>query len=177
MKLQSKRLTYIRYINSHFDEYKRQAIDYEVMKYISGKACTEDEAKEKWLKIMKANSIDDILGYYSVRRIENNEVIGLAKLVYHGSEKGLPEGKENGTAEVGYSLFPEFWGNGYATEITEFFTEFAKSFPDIKEVIGIIDPDNSASKRILTKCGYILFETDLYKGSLPSECYKIKLKK
>lgn len=176
MKLLSKRLTYIRYNDSHFEEYKRQAMDYEVMKYISGKAATEEEAKEKWQKIMKANLMDDILGYYSVRQIENNEVIGLAKLVYHGSEKGSPEGKENGTAEVGYSLFPEFWGNGYATEITDYFTEFSKSFPYIKEVIGIIDPDNAASKRILTKCGYTLFESGLNNSALPSEWYKIKLK-
>lgn len=176
MKLQSKRLTFTRYTDSHFEEYKRQAMDYEVMKFISGKAATEEEAKEKWQKIMKANSIDDLLGYFSVRRIEDNEVIGLAKLVYHGSEKGLTEGKENGTAEVGYSLFPQFWGNGYATEITEYYTEFAKSFSVIKEVIGIIDPDNAASKRILTKCGYTLFESGLNNGALPSEWYKIKLK-
>lgn len=176
MKLQSKRLAYIRYTESNFEEYKRQAMDYEVMKYISGKAATEDEAKEKWQKIMKANSMDDVLGYYSVRLTENNEVIGLAKLLYYGSEKGLTEGKETGTAEVGYSLFPEFWGNGYATEITKFFTEFAKSFPDIKEVIGIIDPENAASKRILSKCGYALMESGLQNGALPSEWYKIKLK-
>ncbi len=176
MKLQSNRLTYIRYINSHFDEYKRQAMDYEVMKYINGKACTEEEAKEKWQKVMTANSMDDILGYYSVRRTENNEVIGLAKLLYYGAEKGLTEGKEAGTVEVGYALFSEFWGKGYASEITEFFTEFAKSFVEIIEVIAIINPENGASRRVLEKCGYTMYSTELFNGTSPSEWYKLKLK-
>lgn len=177
MQLKSNRLTYTRYTQSDFEDYKRQAMDYQVMKYISGKACTEEEVKEKFLKIMTANSMDDILGYYSVKRIEDNLVIGLAKLVYHGSEKGLSDGKKTGTVEVGYSLFPEFWGSGYATEITVFLSDFAKSFPNIKEVIGIIDPENAASKRILTKCGYKLYDTALYNGKLPSEYYKLILQK
>ncbi|MBN8571378.1 MAG: GNAT family N-acetyltransferase [Ignavibacteria bacterium] len=176
MKLQSKRLTFIRYINSHFEEYKRQAMDYEVMKYINGKACTEEEAKEKWQKVMTANSMDDILGYYSVRRTNDNEVLGLAKLLYYGSEKGLTEGKQTGTVEVGYALFSEFWGKGYASEITEFFTEFAKTYDDINEVIAIINPENIASSRVLKKCGYTLYSTELFNGTSPSEWYKINLK-
>lgn len=172
----SQRLTYTLYNESNFGEYKRQAMDYEVMKYISGKAATEEEAKQKWKMIMTANSMHDTLGYYSIRLIEDNEVIGLAKLVYHGSERGRLEGKENGLAEVGYSLFPEYWGKGYSTEITEYLTEFAKTFDDIKEVVGIIHPDNAASKRILTKCGYTLFPTIQEEGKQPSEWYKIKLK-
>lgn len=175
MKLQSKRLTFIRYTDSHFEEYKRQAMDYEVMKFISGKSATEEEAKDKWQKIMTANSFDDILGYYSVRRSEDNEVLGLAKLVYYGSEKGLTEGKEKGTVEVGYALFSEFWGKGYASEITEFFTEFAKGFNDVKEVIAIINPENGASRRVLEKCGYTLYSTELFNGKSPSEWYKIEL--
>lgn len=176
MKLQSKRLTFIRYTNSHFDEYKHQAMDYEVMKFISGKACTEEEAKEKWQKIMTANSMDDILGYFSVRRTNGNEVLGLAKLLYYGSEKGLTEGKQTGTVEVGYALFSEFWRKGYASEITEFFTDFAKSYDEIKEVIAIINPENGASRRVLEKCGYTLYSTELFNGTSPSEWYKIKIK-
>jgi len=176
MKLQSKRLTYIRYTSNDFEEYKRQAMDPEVMKYINGKPCTEEEAKEKWQKIMTANSMDDILGYYSVRFTENNEILGLAKLLYYGSENGFKDGKETGTAEVGYALFPEFWGKGYATEITKFFTEFAKSFDRIKEVVGIINPENKASKRVLEKCGYILDSNEMFNSASPAEWYKIKLK-
>ncbi|MBX7045245.1 MAG: GNAT family N-acetyltransferase [Ignavibacteria bacterium] len=176
MTLHSQRLTYTLYTEADFEEYKRQAMDYEIMKYISGKACNEEEAKQKWKMIVTANTMHNVLGYYSVRRIEDNEVAGLAKLVYHGSERGSLEGKENGLVEVGYSLFPEFWGKGYATEITEYLTEFAKTFDDIKEVVGIIHPDNAASKRILTKCGYTLFQTIHSEGKQPSEWYKIKLK-
>ncbi|MBS1492101.1 MAG: GNAT family N-acetyltransferase [Bacteroidetes bacterium] len=174
--LKSKRLTYSLYTDSDFEEYKRQAMDYEVMKYINGKAATAEEAKEKWKKIMTANSMHDKLGYFSVKGIEDNQVLGLAKLLFYGAEKGSTEGKENGIAEVGYSLFSEFWGKGYATEITEYLTEFAKTFDDIKEVIGIINPENDASRKVLTKNGYILYSNESFNGSLPSEWYKIKLK-
>jgi ribosomal-protein-alanine N-acetyltransferase len=145
----------------------------DVMKYINGKPCTEEEAKEKWQKVMTANSFDDILGYFSVRRNEDNKVLGLAKLVYFGSEKGLSKGRDEGKAEVGYALFSEFWGKGYATEITEFFTEFAKSYDEIKEVIAIINPENGASRKVLDKCGYILYSTELFNGTSPAEWYKI----
>jgi len=176
MQLSSQRLTYKKYTTDDFDDYKRQAMDYEVMKYISGKACTEEEAKEKFGKIMTANSFHDVLGYYSARKIEDNKIIGLGKLVFFGSEKGLTEGKEKGIVEVGYSFYPEFWGNGYATEMTVYLCELAKKFEFLNEVIALIDPANGASKRILTKCGFVLYDTSLYNNTHPSEWYKIKLK-
>lgn len=174
MQLQSERLIYTRYTLNDFEDYKRQAMDEHVMKFINGRACTEVEAKEKFAKIMTANSMHDILGYYSVKRKEDNQVIGLAKLLFYGAERGSNEGKENEQAEVGYMLEHKYWGNGYATEIAEYLSKFAASFPGIKEIIGIIAPDNAASKRVLTKLGYELYDSTPY-NNVPSEWYKIKI--
>jgi RimJ/RimL family protein N-acetyltransferase len=176
MQLSSERLTYKKYTEADFEDYKRQATDIRVMQFISGKALTEEEAKEKFGKIMTANSFHEQLGYYSIRRNEDEKIIGLGKLTFFGSEKGLTEGKKKGIAEVGYPFYPEFWGNGYATEMTLYMCELAKKFDFLNEVIALIDPDNGASKRILTKCGFVLYDTSLYNNTHPSEWYKIKLK-
>ncbi len=174
MKLKSERLTYTRHTPNSFEDYKRMTMNYEIMKFIHGKALTEEEVIERFAKVLTANTMDDVLGYYAVIKNDTAEVIGLAKLLYFAAEKGSIEGKEKGIVEVGYLLEPEFWGKGYATEITKYFTKFAKGFSGIKEVIGIVNPENEASKNVLLKCGYELYNTSLFENK-PAEWYKLKL--
>jgi ribosomal-protein-alanine N-acetyltransferase len=174
--LQSNRLIYTLYNKSDFEDYKRLCMDYQVMKYITGKVLTDEEVNERFGRIISAGSMHDGMGCLSVKLKENNKAIGLAKFVFYGAEKGSEQGFLDKQAEVGYSFFPEHWGNGYATELTQFFTEHAKTIDGIDEVLAIIDPDNAASKRILTKCGYTLYSTENFNRTLPAEWYKIKLK-
>src|SRR5258708_17563283 len=56
---------------------------------------------------------------------------------------------EHDRAEVGYSLSPDYWGQGYATEVVR--AELTLGFTRIglHSVEAQIDPANSASRRVL----------------------------
>ena len=69
--------------------------------------------------------------------------------------------EEEGTWEIGYHIAKSFTGKGYATEsVKAFLPAMAKKF-NIKEVYGICLAENTASVRVLEKCGF----TQIYKGA------------
>ena len=69
--------------------------------------------------------------------------------------------EEEGNWEIGYHIAKGFTGKGYATEaVKAFLPVIAKKF-NIKEVYGICLAENSASIRVLEKCGF----TQIYQGS------------
>ena len=57
------------------------------------------------------------------------------------------------SVEVGYLIFPEARGLGYATEATALLVEWALSQPGIERVTAQIAPDNLASLRVAAKLG------------------------
>ena len=55
--------------------------------------------------------------------------------------------------EIGWVLYPEHWGKGYASELTEQMIEKARSVH--KSVIIECDPGQDASRRIAGKYGFL----------------------
>ena len=67
---------------------------------------------------------------------------------------------DDGSWEIGYHIVKDFTGKGYATEaIKAFLTAMAQKL-NLKEVYGICLAENTASVRVLEKCGF----TQVYKG-------------
>ena len=60
-----------------------------------------------------------------------------------------------GEPELGYSLFPEFWGNGYAFEAASGMRDWIFRETDHEFFIGSADVRNMASIKILQKIGMI----------------------
>lgn len=56
--------------------------------------------------------------------------------------------------EVGYHIAKEFTKNGYATEAVKAILEYAKTEKKLEIVYGICVSENTASKRVLEKCGF-----------------------
>ncbi|MGD0752568.1 MAG: GNAT family protein [Anaerolineales bacterium] len=56
-------------------------------------------------------------------------------------------------ADLGYGIAPEYWGNGYATEITKSVIAWALLQENIYRVWATCDVDNFASARVLEKAG------------------------
>ena len=67
---------------------------------------------------------------------------------------------EDGTWEIGYHIAKDFTGKGYATESVKAFLPAMAKKLNIKEVYGICLAENTASVRVLEKCGF----TQTYKG-------------
>ena len=56
--------------------------------------------------------------------------------------------------EVGYHIAKEFTGKGYATEALKALLQFAKTEKNLNRVYGICVSENTASKKVLKKCGF-----------------------
>ncbi len=120
----------------------------DVMKYITGKGLTAEQARIKFDSILDINQDPD-LGYFKVIDSQTHLLLGDCKLVNYK--------KDPGVFELGYLLRKEFWGQGLGTKICESMLALATNLNPQKDVIGIIDPQNAASKRLLTKFGFKSF--------------------
>ena len=57
--------------------------------------------------------------------------------------------------EVGYFLKPSAWGRGYATEVCKRMLQFSFQQTTLNEVVASVDVNNTASKNVLQKSGFI----------------------
>ena len=164
--MKSERLFFEKFKKQDFHLYFQLTGNEQVMKMISGKAFSKEEALIRFENILSLNNQFKELGYFIVRNIQADGFIGLAKII-------LLEKKE---AEIGYSLLPKNWGKGYGSEISETLIEEAKRFKFIETLVAIIDPENIASKKILEKNHFTLNEVCELEG-LPAEIYKLSFEK
>ena len=61
---------------------------------------------------------------------------------------------EGHSAEVGFLMNRNHWGNGYATEATRAIIEWLFSLPSVSKVWATCDTENKASCRVLEKLGF-----------------------
>ena len=64
--------------------------------------------------------------------------------------------QENGHAEIGYFLSPEYWGRGYATEAVSLISQYAFEWLNLRKVYARVYAPNEASRRVLEKNGFQL---------------------
>ena len=89
----------------------------------------------------------DEWAWYAIWMIERKDGTPVGDLSFKGL---LP----NGRVEIGYGILENFWGNGYATEAVNAAVEWALSQPEVSCVEAETEPNNSASQRVLAKCGF-----------------------
>lgn len=87
--------------------------------------------------------------WYAIWMIELKDGTHIGELCF----KGL---SADGIAEIGYGISEEYQNKGYATEAVKGVLEWAFSRPEVTAVEAETDPDNTASKRVLEKCGFAL---------------------
>lgn len=83
-------------------------------------------------------------GLYLVERLADGATLGLCGLVQRDYLQ---------CPDVGYALFREFSGQGYISEAALAVVAYARNELGLKQLCGIVAPDNLASKRILQKTG------------------------
>jgi ribosomal-protein-alanine N-acetyltransferase len=96
----SKRL-YVRQIQiSDHKKYIETVAEDEVMRYISGKGLTKDQAKAKFNSILKENAQDPRFGGFILSLRADQTFVGMAKF----SKTAVDE------LEIGYMFLPKYWG-------------------------------------------------------------------
>lgn len=85
-------------------------------------------------------------GVWVLRERGGSEFIGRAILRYLPLQ-GVSE------LEIGFALYPRFWGRGLATEVAETCAALAWRDLDAPSLVGVTAPLNHASQRVLLKVG------------------------
>jgi ribosomal-protein-alanine N-acetyltransferase len=97
----------------------------------------------------------------AIERRSDGQVIGSCRLQ-------LPKSSQAGWATLGYVLGRAYWGQGYATEAAQGLITYARAHGGVMGVRAISDSHNTASTRVLEKCGMdcvgMVAELELVKG-------------
>ena len=75
--------------------------------------------------------------------------------------------------EIGYSILPDFWRRGYATEAATKCKEFAFSKGFSESLISIIHKDNLPSIKVALAVG-MHFDTSTFYKDIPTHIYRIR---
>lgn len=132
---------------SDFHHYFKMVKNEQIMEMITGRPLFLEEAQARYAKLLVNNDIHPAFGSFKILDAHTKECIGFAKLEL--------QARNSEEAELGYMLHPKYWGKGLANEASQQLIEVAKKQKTIKKLIGIIDPDNAASRKILTNNGFI----------------------
>ncbi|MBN2858465.1 MAG: GNAT family N-acetyltransferase, partial [Candidatus Delongbacteria bacterium] len=60
----------------------------------------------------------------------------------------------NGEVEIGYAVEEKHQGKGYATEAVRALSKYGITHFGLKSITGVVDKNNTGSKRVLEKAGY-----------------------
>lgn len=91
---------------------------------------------------------------------DNDKIIGII-----GHYRIQPE---NHRSEIGYMILPEHQGKGYVSEAILAILEYGFQDMNLHSIEAVIDPENSASERVLQKNGFVkeahILENEYYEG-------------
>jgi ribosomal-protein-alanine N-acetyltransferase len=99
------------------------------------------------------------LAWYAVR-IDNDEPVLCGSIGF----KGPPD--EQAIVEIGYSVLPEFQGQGLATEMVAAIVKWAEHQPQVKRIEAETNIDNKASIRVLEKNNFIYVGVGIEPGTV-----------
>jgi RimJ/RimL family protein N-acetyltransferase len=134
--------------------------DPEVTRYISGRPFTEEES---WSRLLRYVGHWSLLGfgYWVVEEKAAGTFVG--EVGFADYPRDLKPALA-GAPEIGWVLASGSHGRGYATEAVRAVVEWGDSHFGSIRTACIIGPENTASIRVATKCGYREHGHATYKG-------------
>lgn len=143
--IETPRLVIREITRDDFKELYSICSDPEIMKFVGdGKPLTAEQT-QRWVDVTLKNYEVKGFGMYAVIEKETGVFIGYSGLVFS------TDVNDN---ELIYALDKAYWGRGLATEIAYHMVEFGFDSLHIKSIYASIDPENKASKNILSKIGF-----------------------
>ena len=137
----------------------------DVTKFICTSGHFGEEDIKNRLEAEIANESRYQVQYWPIFDLDSDELIGCC---------GLRPHKEN-LYELGFHLRPEFWGKGYATEAGHAVIEYAFHNLHTEALFAGHNPQNTASKKVLSKLGFEYIGDEFYKPTgLYHPSYKLK---
>lgn len=143
-RLDSERLSLRRFTLADRELLARMHADPEVMRYAGG---TLDAAGSEAMlrgRILEYYDRNPGLGIWATIERDTGACVGMHLL---NQIRGAVE------IQVGYLLFPEYWGRGYATEMARRILRYGFAELGLATIVAITDLPNVASQHVLQKVG------------------------
>ncbi len=158
LELETERLITKRLSKDDFDNIYKLLSNSDVMQFIGeGKPQNKKKALETF-NLMYQHQQKHGFTLCPTYEKGSDALIGFAGLVHVELDNSNPD------IEVGYWFLPEFWGKGYATEVTNAIISWAFENLSNDRIFGFIFPDNIRSQNVLEKAGLRYIGMSTYRG-------------
>ncbi len=152
--IETKRLVLRKFTKDDFLDVYKFGSNKEVQKYTGDVLLKSiDEAKEIIKNVWFTDYKKYGYGRLAVVYKPENKVIGFAGLKY------LPEFE---LTDIGFRFLPEYWGKGIATEASIPIIKYGFEVVKLNKIIGIADPKNIGSCKVLEKIGLSFYKSAIY---------------
>ena len=135
----------------HLAEFSAMNSDPEVMRYISGRPETLDEARAV-IERVKARWADIGYSWWALIERETGRLAGAA-CVQNLRREATPEPDLDCPLEIGWRLRREHWGRGFASEAAAAIADFAFEGLHAEQLLAVCHPDNQASWTVMERLG------------------------
>jgi RimJ/RimL family protein N-acetyltransferase len=143
-ELLTERLALRRFTLDDLDLLDRLNSDPEVMRYVGGAKGRDESETMLRERILAYYEQNPGLGIWATLLRSNRECIGLHLLNHIQGESFI---------QVGFVLFAQHWGRGYATEMAVALLRYGFAELRLPQIVGITDRPNLASQSVLLKAG------------------------
>ncbi len=140
----SERLALRRFTPDDLDLLDTLNSDAEVMRHLGGVKSRADSETMLRNRILAYYDEHPRLGIWATLEKSSGACIGLHLLNHIQGETFI---------QVGYLLFPAYWGCGYATEMSVALLRYGFIELGLPQIVGITDLGNLGSQRVLEKSG------------------------
>ena len=106
-----------------------------------------DDALEHWIDLFETRR----MGKLRVRLKSDGTLVGRAGFGVHGDDE---------VPEIGYALYPEHWGKGYAFEAASALRDWIWRDTQWDHFLGMADTRNEASRKVLRGIGMVETHTE-----------------
>ena len=148
--------TFVRQMkDKDFADYFRLEGSLEVMRYISGRPRSREEARLRFAKQRLEYGRDPGFGVWVVCLKASKQVIGTACLNYI---------QDTFIRQIGYKFLPAQQGKGLATEIATALLHYGFESCGLPEISAVCKPQNEASEKVMKKAGFEFVGTGCFFG-------------
>jgi len=142
---ETERLVVRRFTKADMDNFFLLSGNESVMRYIRA-VNTKEESDVFLLENIAAYETNPHMGRWAVTHRADSSFVGSFAII--------PLPSQPDKIQLGYSLKPENWGKGYATELTKEGLNYFLNNYSLPEIYGVTEVPNTASQKVLLKAGF-----------------------
>jgi RimJ/RimL family protein N-acetyltransferase len=157
--LTTKRMHLISFNDTDHHLIKELDSDPDVVRFISNGIPSDDREVNRAMSVF-LNSYEQYENKFGYWKVINKETQSFMGWFHLRPLKSNPSDLSN--LEIGYRLIKTYWGKGFATEGSLALIEYAKSFPETKQIWANTMLANKASLHVMQKIGLSFDHEEIY---------------